>query len=382
MTNRDAQEALKAIGTALRLEKLARPRMLSQLATDPELLRVPRQVVPCLALEGRVTLLSGREKVGKSTLAGFAVARLSTGDDLLGARCTPSRVLWYAIDEPVGDTVRRLLAHGADTSRVLICDAPRTAADLELCLERDLEETPDVALVVLDTLSRVFSFSGTNPNDSNEVEPLLARIVDVFHRRNVSAILLYHTGKAGLEYRGSTAIGATVDEVLTLRRKGQGAPAQDAFDDDDGPDDGRRTLVQNGRHLRSTLHLVCIGGEYQLLDSAQPTRVRILAAVEALDALGEPFTRNDVYKSAGGRKQNTLAELRAMIAEGVVTERSGGFTVAVPMSPQSEAAFALSEPLRTQPPMVTSSGGSGEFSLWELNGNRQREPQSARDEAA
>jgi RecA-family ATPase len=51
---------------------------------DPEILKPPRVIVPHLAVEGRVTLLSGREKIGKSTLAAGAVAAASLGASWLG----------------------------------------------------------------------------------------------------------------------------------------------------------------------------------------------------------------------------------------------------------------------------------------------------------
>jgi hypothetical protein len=54
---------------------LARP--LSELLADPALLVEPVEVMPHLLVAGGVTLLSGREKTGKSTLVGYLVSQLT-----------------------------------------------------------------------------------------------------------------------------------------------------------------------------------------------------------------------------------------------------------------------------------------------------------------
>jgi RecA-family ATPase len=93
-------------------------RTLNEWLNDPESLIPPKMIVPYLVLEGRVTLLAAREKAGKSTLLGQAVATLSSGGEFLGQVCGPARVLWYAIDEAPADAVRRLVACNADGETV------------------------------------------------------------------------------------------------------------------------------------------------------------------------------------------------------------------------------------------------------------------------
>lgn len=297
----------------------SRARTLGECLSDPTLLEPPAVLVPHLAVVGRCTLLSGREKSGKSTLTAQLVADASQGRPVLGAPTSePVMTLWYAIDEPLGDTARRFAALDADLSRVIVNEHPRTVADLLAHLAADLAKFPDVSLVVVDTLSRLLSTVKTNAAD--QVEPVLWRLVDTFRKHDRAAVLLYHTGKAGKEYRGSTAIGATVDEILTLQRRGEDTDDEDAEEDDDG----RRKLVQQGRHLNGRVQLAYNAGRYGLLDDVNPPRERILRALED----GPAKSRNDLAKRAKGKRKAVLAAIEELYQSGEILETDKGFTLA------------------------------------------------------
>jgi hypothetical protein len=316
-------------------------RALREWLEDPEILRPPNVVIPHLAVEGRTTLLSGREKIGKSTLAAGALSAASRGDEVFGVQLVnPVTSLWYALDEPVADAVRRFDVLGANVDRITLNAAPRTVSELLTALTLDLATFASVGVVVVDTLSRILAGSGVDPNSSREVEPVIANLVEVFHRHNVAAILLYHTGKAGREYRGSTAIGATVDEVLTLRRRGQ---SDDDDFDEDSADDGRRLLVQDGRNLRGRIHLTCRDGMYRLYDEAYPPRDRI---VQALRDNGTVAGRGELTKLAGVRKAAGLSAIAGLIGEGVIIEdrRRLKLAAAVPKTLWTSAQTATREP--------------------------------------
>lgn len=312
-------------------------RTLGDWLHDPDILRPPAITVPHLAVEGRVTLLSGREKIGKSELLGYAVAAASRGADVLGVTLpAPLCTLWYAIDEPVADAVRRFERLGADPHRVIVNDVPRRFDHLHAAITADLEVFPGIGLVVVDTLSRLMAVSGVDPNSSSDVEPVIAQMVDFFHQRNLAAVLSYHTGKGGREYRGSTALGATVDEILTLRRRGHVEDADDF--DDEGVDDGRRLLVQDGRTLRGRVHLTRVNGRYQLFDDAFPPREKILGALRDHGAVG---SRNELCKLAGVRKIAGLHAITELVGEGLVIETGTSLKLALPVVPVRELQLPL-----------------------------------------
>ena len=55
-------------------------------------------------------------------------------------------------------------------------------------------------------------------NDSGETEAALRPVVRLAQKRQIAIGLLHHAGKTGVEYRGSTAIGAAVQLGFTLSR--------------------------------------------------------------------------------------------------------------------------------------------------------------------
>jgi hypothetical protein len=84
-------------------------RSLRELLEDPSLLEPPKALIPHIAYRGRVTLISGQDKAGKSTLLTQAAACLSAGLLFLDHQLQPTgkRALWIALDEDLGDFVRR-----------------------------------------------------------------------------------------------------------------------------------------------------------------------------------------------------------------------------------------------------------------------------------
>ncbi len=291
---------------------VARP--LDAWIADPSLLAPPQIVVPWLAVAGCCTLLSGREKSGKTTLTAQCIAAATLGHAVLGAPTpAPVTVLWYAVDERKEDTLRRFHGLELDAQRLIISADPRTVEELLEALEQHLAEYPAVDVVVVDTLSRLFAGSRIDANQSDRVEPILWRIVEALRRHAVAGVLLYHTNKDGRNYRGSTAIGATVDEILVLRRRGEDRDSDD-FDDPEAADDGRRLLEQNGRNLRGRQHLVYADGRYVPFDVSSGVRDRILETL----SLGAARSKNQLVKDVGGNRKAALNAVRVLEEEGLV----------------------------------------------------------------
>jgi hypothetical protein len=343
-------------------------RPLADLLNDPALLIEPTEQVPLLAVKGGVTLLSGREKSGKSTLVGYICSRLSQGapgdrTTILGAEVDAGvTVGWYAIDERLGDAVRRFGAMGAHPDRVWINDTPRTMDALLSALAFDLAARPDTKVIVLDTLSRALASSGVDTNDAGPVERVLGTLVDVLHTAGVAAVLLYHTGKAGHTYRGSTALGAVVDDIATLRRRSQPSDDEALDDADDADDDGRRTLILEGRYLRGRHQLVsdARSGFYDLYDPAFSGTARVLNALTR----GAARSRNELAKWAGGRRQDTLSEIATLINRGQISEYADG-ALSLPTAPVPGSRGGSRVQEKPRSGTSSQSGSQGGSPLWE-----------------
>jgi hypothetical protein len=153
---------------------------------------------------GGLTLLAGREGVGKSTIA-YGIAAKITRGTLPGAFFgTPRSVIVCATEDAWAQTiVPRLIACGADLDRVFRVDAvaaddtpeavqlPEDLAELERLIRAE-----DVALILLDPL--MGSISGTlDSHKDHEVRHALEPVSRLAAEAQVSIIGLIHENKAG-----------------------------------------------------------------------------------------------------------------------------------------------------------------------------------------
>jgi AAA domain len=190
---------------------------LGELLRRPELLTSPAPAIPHLAWPGLKTLLSGREKSGKSTFALAGAAAASSGSPFLGEEAVPKVVLWVT-EEPLGVVVRRAQAMKADPTRFIILTMEANPAEQ---LHHAVDQwRPQI--VVIDTLYR---YAGVeDENDAAVWLPVFARL-DALTRAGVAILLLVHATKASRrgEYRGSSAIGGHVDAILAMSAPNAGS---------------------------------------------------------------------------------------------------------------------------------------------------------------
>lgn len=251
---------------------------LAELMNDPELLKPPKSVVSRLAWSKRVTMLAGREKGGKSTLAGAAAAALSAGRAFLGEDLRAGNVLVVALEEHPQELVQRLVRFGADPARIAFV---RGGSENIIKQIRDAAEsfTPD--LIIIDTLVEFANaISGTplEPNDSQRWALVMGEIT-AFARDFCAVLLLHHSTKNDGRYRDSTAIGAAVDVIIEM------------FGDGDAP----RVLKARGRFPLGETRIKLEGDEFRLVETAEEFEARLLKFVasharcsfkELRDALG------------------------------------------------------------------------------------------------
>jgi len=191
--------------------------------------------------EGALSLMAGREGVGKSTVVTDIVARLTNGT-LPGENFgTPRCVIICATEDSWRQTINpRLAAAGADLHRVKRVDA-YTPEGFEgtLQLPEDIEQVRkitaeyDVALIVLDPLMSTLSAKLDTHKDA-EVRRGLEPLSRLAHTANLAVIGLIHENKSSASdllsrIMGSRAFTAVVRAVLYAARY---EPAPD--DESDG----------------------------------------------------------------------------------------------------------------------------------------------------
>ena len=293
---------------------------LAELRARPELMTPPAPLVAPILSAGRITMLSGREKAGKSTFAAAMVAALSAGRPFLGRETAPSSVLWYALDEPYDDTVRRFDKLGARDELVRLSWERPT---LEHIREHLTKVQP--ALVVVDVL-RALLGAGTNFNRAEEVYPKVERLCRLLRNAGVAGLLMHHATKSRGEYSGAVELAGAVDAVLTFRRlrgKANDDPPPDPEDDeaDDTPDDGRRIVEGSSRWGQVRLRVVSPDGlGYELSSQKAPLQRRALW----LFADEGPHTITEARQKLGGRTETASLTIRAMVADGLLRRREDG----------------------------------------------------------
>jgi RecA-family ATPase len=197
---------------------------------------------------GVLSLLAGRPKLGKSTLAYELAAQLTTGELEGDLAATPGNVLVVTFEDLIAETVvPRLCAAGADLSR------GRTIEALEGD-QRDLVSLPgdvpriaeaaaefDVRLLIVDPLMAALA-GGTDSHRDSQVRRVLAPLAKLAEERGLAVLTIMHLNKgqgADLIGRigGSVAFTGAARSLLVF-----GADPQDP----DGEDGCMRVLAQRG----------------------------------------------------------------------------------------------------------------------------------------
>ncbi len=179
---------------------------------------------------GKVTLLEGDPKVGKSWLTINLAAIVTRGDPFPtqdgtpGDRREPGTVVLLTAEDALDDTVRRRAdAAGADCSRihVLVSEETRdsqsgewrersiTLGDLQ-SLESTIRET-QASLVIIDPI-QAYLGADIDMHRANEVRPLLAALGRLAEKYRCAVLVIRHLTKASATrtiYRGLGSIDFT-----------------------------------------------------------------------------------------------------------------------------------------------------------------------------
>ena len=196
---------------------------------------------------GKVTIIQGDPGEGKTTMVLQIIAKLTRGEPILLNKKSqkeaqqdseenlkqevlsqdnsiqPVNVIYQTAEDGLGDTIKpRLLAAGADCSRVLVIDdreQPLTMVDVRL--EEAIMQTK-ARMVVLDPIQG-FLGAEVDMHRANEIRPLMKRVSVLAEKYHCAIILIGHmnknsNGKSSYRGLGSIDFQAAARSVLIVGR--------------------------------------------------------------------------------------------------------------------------------------------------------------------
>jgi hypothetical protein len=259
-----------------------------------------------------VTLLASREKVGKSTLMGQAVAALAAApsDFFEEPIAAPVKSLWIGIDEPLGDIVRRLDRYQLNAAGLSDKVAIRTARPEALDLVRWIQEE-EFRLVVLDHLTAYAAGRVEDTNKAMHYLPIMRELSDVARESRVGLVVLHHAAKSG-GYRDSTAIGAGVDAIVLMTPE-----LNELGEEKEGSDGLKRHFVCKGRiPMVNRFTTEYLGGYQVVVRSNLPLDQQILRYIGA----NPHCSGRDIRAAVGGRHAAVLEVLSQLATNQLIRD--------------------------------------------------------------
>jgi putative DNA primase/helicase len=161
----------------------------------------------------KVTLLAGDPGLGKSFIALYKAAVISTGGKWIDGGTAPAGdTLLLSLEDDPADTIRpRLDALGADCSKIHLLTGVRKRVkgkmveqmfDLNLdvpALDQALQQRPSVRLVIIDPISAYLGkggLGGSNSHNNAEMRALLAPLSGLATKYHVAILAITHLNKA------------------------------------------------------------------------------------------------------------------------------------------------------------------------------------------
>jgi len=208
----DAKAAIKAVaaelgmnGTAEQLPPQEDFSALPQFVRRDELKNVEWLWKGRIPLK-KLTMISGEQGHGKSTMMADFIARLASGKAMPdGVTVEPCKVLILSCEDDPEDTAGpKLEAMGADLSRILKWPRPFTMDQLPL-LEKHLLRDPEIKMVMIEPIYE--QVKGDTNGITNVTVPL-GQLQDLAARCGVAVVGIHHFGKGKADNANQKTLGS------------------------------------------------------------------------------------------------------------------------------------------------------------------------------
>jgi len=282
---------------------------LGALMANPDILKPPECVVPRIGYRGRLVILAGPDKSGKSTLMGHATAAVSLGRTFLGERCAKGRVLLLGLEEATGDSVRRLVELGTDAEQVQLVTRP--VVDIYELADTLLTAWP-ADLVVVDSLieyARVTIGSAPDDGDNAGWASVVRPLVALARKHETAIVLLHHVRRSDGQYRGAGEIAAAADAVLEMSMP---TGTQDPCE---------RRIKGRGRWMIEPFIVALRDGRYELSGGDElSVDALVLLHVDQHPGASKNSVRNAVQRRASA----VDAAINRLLERGAIRDRGRG----------------------------------------------------------
>lgn len=170
---------------------------------------------------GSVAILAAKPKVGKSTLVYELAVKVAKGEPFLDRATTHGGVLILAVEEHQRDIRNRLDALGAsEAANIYVHVGPLLSGARVLQDIEQFVQDKAINLIVVDTFGMFWSVR--DETNAVEVSTAMRPILSLARLSGACILLIHHLRKAdgqdGDDIRGSSALFASVDQGLVLKR--------------------------------------------------------------------------------------------------------------------------------------------------------------------
>lgn len=280
---------------------------------------------------GGLSLLAGKPKAGKSTMARCLALAIARGESFLGFATTPGPVLYLALEEKRSEVRRHFRDMGASAEDPIYIFCAPSPAD-GLVLLRQAAERYRPRLIIVDPLFRFTRVK--DANDYAAVTAALEPLGTLARDTGAGTLAVHHMGKGDREggdaILGSTAIFAAVDTGLLLKRT-----------------DKYRTLSSVQRYGEDLAEITISWDSTARTMLAGPSREEADQAatsdgiLEYLGMLSTPVEEQPILEQVEGRRASKVKALRALVKDGRVTKTGKGgkadpFKYALPKEPREQ----------------------------------------------
>jgi len=281
-----------------------------------------RWVVPGYLPEG-LSILAGRQKLGKTWLALDMAIAVATGGTAMGSIfCDVGDVLYIDLENGhrrIQGRISMLFPGGRnrpDLSRLgWVNDAPDLNKGFIPALQDWLSSVAEPRLVVVDVLQRIKPAGKLGQTSYESDYDAMSALQRWSMERRVGVLCLHHTRKGGADdpleaLSGSNGLSACADTTLLLDRDGTGI-----------------TLYVRGRDVEERESaLTFTGGHWTLAGSAAEVRrsAERNAILAALRDATEPMSPSEIADVKGMKAGNVRKLLLGMVKVGDVTKVDRG----------------------------------------------------------